>query len=177
MHAEAVWKREPKGESAYLLDNLERADEGCVEFGMVGIGADTLCTEEDEVTNLVIGRLGALGVGGFLHPSLGSHDGIGSELVQGLHLLEDELGLGVVGLGQGLEQEIGCGQASINEPEGFGAGGLVNGRVVGEFGDGEFVGPVLPGVRAVEAQELFDCLVGSFGLSVRFWMSRCGKVQ
>ena len=54
--------------------------------------------------------------------------------------------------------------------EGCNAGGSVRSVVIGKLGERKKLGPVVLLLTAVYSDVLFECLVDSFGLSVRFRM-------
>src|ERR1700710_2228442 len=49
--------------------------------------------------------------------------------------------------------------------------------VIGELGEGKEIRPVVLLIIAVDAQVLFQCLVGTFGLSIAFWVVPRGEVE
>lgn len=73
------------------------------------------------------------------------------------------------------DSELGV-VAFVCEKWGY-AGGGVRGIVVGKFGEGEEVGPVVLLIVDVDSKVLFENLIDVFCLAIGFGVIGCGKIR
>lgn len=173
MDAHRRWQIQPEGTRADRLDDGEGTEAFGIQFVRGTFSSDVAPKEPDLVSYFEVRSRGAMDIG-VLRVRLESlGDGLSSNLVDVLKVLDMLVGCWNAGASEG-DFETGV-VAKVGKERSH-ADRRVIGIVVGELGERKKVVPIILEIVAVSTEILFQGLVDSLGLAVGFWMEGCGKV-